>query len=679
MAPKKDDISLASFKDEPQFYEDFRQKIYDGFRAQKTDLDKLSFIMELSAMGLDLTTINGRLTKEPSRVFREDYDSEEEYQKDLELEKERIERDAFSEEEKKELGFTDSKQTQKLKDIVYEAMDDCYKQYKQERKESDLEQGVMGIKRGQAAVDAGKYLKALEESDLLKGVPNRDLKLQYIAGSTEGAPHHSVSGGIMGLESDVTMGGTFGGKFGPDIKKTPLGNVKNLKKMTMSQLLNSFHLTEKVYEQTLKDIASDCERDKEDIRNDNAYDVLMDAYEKSSTYKDDIKQNPNMTQKEKEKHMIQQVRNNRFRRSEQFSRRIHGMQMYGATSTEEERDVYPSGLSILNADYSGKLAKKYQKNELDSGQLHRELDPIVQKDRVKRFKQRLRHYDEQLDKAQQPLRMDLEEPYAQMFPPVDKANKSYDNYIRLHSGIHVMNTKQNYKELLAKVLAAESLKNSGQPFDVKKVHHMAKSIQKLPALQGLKNDEIMAALSTDPRKLKDIQQSIYLDSFAVKPENAGKYIEDMKKLQSAMMSSKDRSPEYQAFTAAVAEVAKLKPGSEGFEAASRKANEALLKSINVYSRDKEKVRFSDDGVARFDNTMDAMSIMKDNIPGIGEVIDARVDAINKARNAESADHKDHLDLKNYGAAHAQEEYAKRTGRQAQEKVKNTNESEPVLS
>ena len=208
---------------------------------------------------------------------------------------------------------------------------------------------------------------------------------------------------------------------------------------------------------------------------------------------------------------------------------------------------------------------------------------------------------------------------------------------------------------------------------------MAKSIQKLPALQGLKNDEIMAALSTDPRKLKDIQQSIYLDSFAVKPENAGKYIEDMKKLQSAMMSSKDRSPEYQAFTAAVAEVAKLKPGSEGFEAASRKANEALLKSINVYSRDKEKVRFSDDGVARFDNTMDAMSIMKDNIPGIGEVIDARVDAINKARNAESADHKDHLDLKNYGAAHAQEEYAKRTGRQAQEKVKNTNESEPVLS
>ena len=125
--------------------------------------------------------------------------------------------------------------------------------------------------------------------------------------------------------------------------------------------------------------------------------------------------------------------------------------------------------------------------------------------------------------------------------------------------------------------------------------------------------------------------------------------------------------------------AKLKPGSEDFEAASLKANEALLKSIDVYSRDKEKVRFLDDGVARFDNAMDALSIMKDNIPGIGEVIDTRVSAINKTRKAESADHKDHLDLAEYGAERAQKEYAKRTGQPAQEKEPVKDENEPVLS
>lgn len=158
-----------------------------------------------------------------------------------------------------------------------------------------------------------------------------------------------------------------------------------------------------------------------------------------------------------------------------------------------------------------------------------------------------------------------------------------------------------------------------------------------------------------------------------------KYIEDMKKLHATMMSSKKRSPEYQKFASAVEEVAKLKPGSADFEAASQKANEALLQTITVYTQDKEKVRFRDDGVARFDNTMDALSIMKDNIPGIGVVIDARVNSINKSRKAENTDHKDHLDLGKYGAAHAQKAYEKRTGHPAQENENIKNENEPVLS
>ena len=679
MAPKKDKGIFASFKDEDQYYADFKQKLYDGFHAQKTNLDKLSYIMELSAMASDLAIIRARLKKVPSEVNREDYDSEEEYRQALEQETERNKNEFFSEEEKAELGFSDQEQAKRLEKIVNDTLDDCYRQYKLDRKESDLEQGVMGILRGQTAVSAGKYFKELQESDLLKDDPNRDLKLQYIAGSTEGLPYHSVGGGIQGMQTSTMMGAAFDSEFGPDIEKTPLGNVEALKKMTVGQLLGHFHLANNVYEEILTGFAKETEREKETVRNANAYEILMETYERSSTYKNDRELNPNKTQQEKEKDMIGFVKNSRFRKGEQASRRIHGMKMYEAIRTDEELSLYPTGLSIIDADYSKGLAKKYDSEELDSDQLHRELDPIVRKGRAGRFKQRLRHYDEQLEKAQKPLHMDREEPYAQMFPPVNKADKSYDNYIRLHSGVYAMNTKRDYKELLAKVLAAEALKNSGQAFSVKKVRQMAKSIQKLPALQNAKNDEIVAALSTDPQKLKDLQQSVYLASFAVKPENAGKYVEDMKKLQASMMSSRKRSPEYQKFASAVAEVARLKPGSEGFEAASRKANEALLKSINVYSQDKEKVRFLDDGVARFDNTMDALSIMKDNIPGISDVIDARVSAINKTRKAESVDHKDHLDLTKYGAERAQAEYAKRTGQPAEEKEQVKVEDGPVLS
>ena len=83
MAPKKDEGIFASFKDEDQYYKDFEQKLYDGFHAQKTNLDKLSYIMELSAMASDLAIIRARLKKVPSEVNREDYDSEEEYRQAL--------------------------------------------------------------------------------------------------------------------------------------------------------------------------------------------------------------------------------------------------------------------------------------------------------------------------------------------------------------------------------------------------------------------------------------------------------------------------------------------------------------------------------------------------------------------------------------------------------------------
>lgn len=128
----------------------------------------------------------------------------------------------------------------------------------------------MGIMRGTAAVDAGKHYKELQESDLLKGDPNRDLKLQYIVGNTEGAVHHAVSGGVMDMEGDVTMGGSFGGEFGTNIKKTPLGKVETLKKITVGQLLDSFHLTDEVYQNRLKELAEDSRR-KKDVRNDNAW------------------------------------------------------------------------------------------------------------------------------------------------------------------------------------------------------------------------------------------------------------------------------------------------------------------------------------------------------------------------------------------------------------------------
>ena len=67
---------------------------------------------------------------------------------------------------------------------------------------------------------------------------------------------------------------------------------------------------------------------------------------------------------------------------------------------------------------------------------------------------------------------------------------------------------------------------------------------------------------------------------------------------------------------------------------------------------------------RFDNTMDALSIMKEHVPGIADVIDKHIDAINRERDAESIGDKDHIDLSKYGAERAKTAYERRTGHRA---------------
>ena len=71
MAPKKENVTFASFADDQQFYEGFRQKLYDGFLAQKIDLDKISFIIELSVLQRGLVDIGLRLNR-PDDLQRED-------------------------------------------------------------------------------------------------------------------------------------------------------------------------------------------------------------------------------------------------------------------------------------------------------------------------------------------------------------------------------------------------------------------------------------------------------------------------------------------------------------------------------------------------------------------------------------------------------------------------------
>ena len=67
---------------------------------------------------------------------------------------------------------------------------------------------------------------------------------------------------------------------------------------------------------------------------------------------------------------------------------------------------------------------------------------------------------------------------------------------------------------------------------------------------------------------------------------------------------------------------------------------------------KERLHFYDDGVARFDNSMEALSIMNDNVPGMKNVINSAVSKINKERKVIAGD-EEYLSLQDYGADNAE--------------------------
>ncbi len=93
--------------------------------------------------------------------------------------------------------------------------------------------------------------------------------------------------------------------------------------------------------------------------------------------------------------------------------------------------------------------------------------------------------------------MKKKEPFCEIFPGIKKSEKSYTNYIRLHTGIHAVNAKDSLKTTLGKCLAAKTLKSAKKKFDIKTIHTLAKSLEQFPTFQKLTPDEMMGALANE--------------------------------------------------------------------------------------------------------------------------------------------------------------------------------------
>ena len=146
----------------------------------------------------------------------------------------------------------------------------------------------------------------------------------------------------------------------------------------------------------------------------------------------------------------------------------------------------------------------------------------------------------------------------------------------------------------------------------------------------------------------------------------------MKMLAENMMPKEGRTPLYQNFYQAVQDAAAIDLNQPGASEKIAEVNKKLVKAIKDYTKGKKKVRSSQDGRDRFDNAMDALSIV-----GLfsrdAERMDVKelVTRVNTVRDAKTASNKDYVSMRRYGGERAKNRNKEISAEHEKKTVKNT--------
>ena len=249
----------------------------------------------------------------------------------------------------------------------------------------------------------------------------------------------------------------------------------------------------------------------------------------------------------------------------------------------------------------------------------------------------------------------VKEPLAQ---PADSNSRKYDNYINrlCREAATAKNMFASEKRaVIAAAVNAAMMKADGIPFNEKKIKALSVRLANNTAIQGLEFKETNDILS-NPNKIaifdalqKDISGSMY----GVEPEYRENYLKEMKLLAENMLTKEGRTDKYEALYDAVKEASEIDLHAEDAGKRIADANRKLMNKLEIYTEGKEKVRVSTGGQDRFNNAMDAASILATFAPACGKIkIDSMVGKINKARGAKNISNPDFVVMRNFGGARA---------------------------
>ena len=239
--------------------------------------------------------------------------------------------------------------------------------------------------------------------------------------------------------------------------------------------------------------------------------------------------------------------------------------------------------------------------------------------------------------------------------------KSYENYIKLRTGYNaVFGDPAKTQDRLANVIAANLLKASGKEFSTSLIHSTAKSIKSMTEFKTISTDPHKVLCSMlNPEAADRTTKRLISNTYGIAPENIEKYVRRMTKLYNNMKPKGSQSTEYRAFKTAVENIKNLATNfdltkDEGRQQACEQVvqmNANLIAAVGKYTSGKEAVRTTNEGQYRYENAMDALSILVDEAPKTKDQAMEIVNKTNKVRKVKESS-KDYVDLINYGEMRA---------------------------
>ena len=178
--------------------------------------------------------------------------------------------------------------------------------------------------------------------------------------------------------------------------------------------------------------------------------------------------------------------------------------------------------------------------------------------------------------------------------------------------------KPNLKEfekkmILCKGMAAAKFEAEGRNYDAKAIDALAEKFRYSQPIDMMEVKEVEEILKQPNQvaALTAAYRDVEVGNYKVEPVHYDGYFRELQTLKENMMTKEGRSKEYGRYFDAIDNAAKLgeNRNDPDLDVKIAKANKEILESVEAYTKGKKSVRHSPDGQARFDNSLDGLSIV----------------------------------------------------------------------